>query len=86
MSEHKTCRGLLDNLSAYLDGEAAKSICEEIDLHLAHCENCRVVVDTLRRTVYLYHALPQPDLPDVLRERLYKTLDLEQYLKKSEDK
>jgi anti-sigma factor (TIGR02949 family) len=76
MSKHEHCQSILDNLSAYLDGEASAALCAEIDKHLADCADCRVVVDTLRRTITLYRTLPQPDLPESLRERLYKTFDL----------
>ncbi len=80
MADHKHCEGILENLSAYLDGEASEALCAEIDRHLADCADCRVVIDTLRRTVSLYHTLPQSELPDHLRERLYRTLDLTQFL------
>ncbi len=75
-----TCHELLDGLSDYLDGEAPAQLCAEIERHLAECENCRIVVDTLRKTVTLYHRLPQPLMPEQARERLYKRLDLADYL------
>ncbi len=84
MSEHKHCHTVLDNLSLYLDGEASEALCAEIERHLAACTDCRVVVDTLNKTIALYHALPQTGLPDSLRKRLYKTLDLEQFLPRDE--
>ncbi len=84
MSEHKHCRTILDNLSPYLDGEASEALCAEIERHLAACTDCRVVVDTLNKTIALYHTLPQTELPDSLRKRLYKTLDLEQFLHRDE--
>lgn len=77
--EHN-CRHLLGELSAYLDGEATTEVCAEIERHLAGCDDCQAVVDTLRKTVTLYHTLPQPALPDGMRERLYRTLRLEDYL------
>jgi len=39
------------------------------------------VVDTLNKTIQLYHTLPQPDLSDGARQRLYRTLNLEALLK-----
>jgi predicted anti-sigma-YlaC factor YlaD len=59
-------------------------LCAEIERHLATCTDCRVVVDTLNKTIALYHALPKTTLPDSLRKRLYKTLDLEQFLPRDE--
>lgn len=78
---HNNCRDLLGALSDYLDGEASARICAEITQHMATCERCRIVVDTLRRTVTLYHLLPQPDLPEQARERLYKILNLSDYFR-----
>ena len=72
----ETCERLLDGLSNYLDGELPA----EVERHLATCENCRAVVDTTRKTLLLYHGLPQPGLPAEARERLYKSLDLSEYL------
>ncbi len=80
MADHD-CGHLLGDLSAYLDGEASEALCAEIREHLAHCEDCRAVVDTLRKTVQLYHTLPQPGLSTAARERLFRTLDLEAYFK-----
>lgn len=80
MTEHN-CQHLLGELSAYIEGEASEALCAEIREHLADCENCRAVVDTLRKTVQLYHTLPQPDLPEAARQRLFRTLDLEAFLK-----
>ncbi len=75
------CHHLLEALSDFADGDASAALCAEIERHLADCENCRVVVDTLRQTVKLYHELPQPVLPTGTRERLYRSLDLEAFLK-----
>jgi predicted anti-sigma-YlaC factor YlaD len=80
MDEHN-CQHLLGELSAYIEGDASEALCAEIREHLADCENCRAVVDTLRKTVQLYHTLPQPDLPEAARQRLFRTLDLEAFLK-----
>ena len=75
---HGDCRHLLESLSDYVDGVLGASLCAELDRHLAECENCRIVVDTLRKTVYLYHATSTPDpVPDDVKERLYKRLSLD---------
>ena len=78
---HENCRDLLGELSAFLDGEASAEICAQIRRHMDGCEKCRVVVDTLRKTVTLYQRLPEPELPEAARERLYKVLDLSDYTK-----
>lgn len=77
----KKCKVLLGSLSDYVDGTAQEELCRELERHLAGCEDCRIVVDTLKKTVYLYHASTDTDLPVAVRERLFKRLDLDQYLK-----
>ena len=79
---HQDCRELLGDLSAFLDGEASAEICAEIRRHMADCRKCRVVVDTLRKTVTLFHTVPQPEMPEKTRERLYKVLDLSDFLRR----
>ena len=74
------CQHLLEHMSDYLDGEAPAELCAEIERHLAGCADCRVVVDTLRKTITLYHELPRPELPPEARLRLYHALDLTEFL------
>ncbi len=87
MSEHKHssgCKHLLGSLSEYIDGELEARLCAELEEHLEGCEDCRVVVNTLRKTVELYRqAEPVDDtLPNAVRERLFYKLNLEDHLKK----
>lgn len=79
MAETQRCAHLLADLSEYLDGDAAAEVCAEIERHLAACADCRVVVDTLSKTVALYHILPQPELPAATRTRLFAALNLDEY-------
>jgi anti-sigma factor RsiW len=74
---HEECRELLGGLSDYVDGTADAALCAEIERHLAGCENCRVVVDTLGRTVSLYQALPEEQVPAGVSERLLRVLKLD---------
>lgn len=76
------CRAILQDLSLYVDGEAEDALCEEIERHMAGCENCRVVVDTLAKTVSLYREHGSSRMPGDARERLYAALDLSEYLDK----
>lgn len=79
--DKKDCRHLLESLSDYIDGVLEEELCAEIERHMAGCENCQVVVDTLRKTIYLYRQnAPSPDVPADVRARLYRRLDLEEYL------
>jgi anti-sigma factor (TIGR02949 family) len=75
---HKDCRKLLGSLSEYVDGELSGELCEILERHMEDCEDCRIVVDTLRKTVYLYRKTAESqEIPLDMRQRLFKTLDLE---------
>jgi len=80
--EHKGhCKDLLGMFSDYVDGDLAAEFCTELERHLAECENCRIIVDTLRRTVYLVQVTKEPALvPDDVRQRLYRSLRLDEFL------
>ena len=74
MSGH--CRERLGILSDYLDGELDDQLCAEIERHIAECGDCRIMVDTMRKTVSLYRQHGHQELPDETRERLYAVLHL----------
>jgi len=78
---HPGCHEFLSSLSEYVDGTLDESLCVEIERHMADCNNCRVVIDTLRKTIELYHVTaPQPSVPDEVRARLFRRLDLDEFL------
>ena len=80
--EHENCEHILYSLSGYLDGELETELCAEIERHLSGCDDCRVVVDSLKKTIYLYHVTAENDqVPNGLRERLFESLELNDFLK-----
>lgn len=80
---HENCKHLLGSLSEYVDGTLGDEICVEIEKHLADCENCRIVIDSLKKTIYLYHrAAEDPQVPDSVRNRLLQRLDLKDLIDK----
>jgi predicted anti-sigma-YlaC factor YlaD len=87
MSEHvhsPQCKQLLGSLSDYIDSELQADLCAKIEEHLKDCNNCRIVVNTLRKTVELYEQTAEPaGLPDAVRERLFLKLELKDFLKKA---
>ena len=81
MKHGENCSDLLGSISEYVNGNLANELCAELEQHLADCENCRIVVDTLRKTVYLVHANnDKADLPVEVRDRLYRSLNLDEFL------
>ena len=79
--DHGRCGELLDRLSDYIDGELEASLCVELEAHLADCPDCRVMVDTVRKTVTLYRAQAPTELPADVEDRLFKVLNLEPHKK-----
>lgn len=81
MHQHN-CHDLLGVLSDYIDGELKAELCAQLEQHLSECENCRVVVDTLHKTISLYQkSTTQAGVPKGLRERLLTRLDLDEFIK-----
>ncbi len=82
----QSCRELKAQLSNFVDGELDDAVCAEIERHLAECDNCRVMVDTLKKTVVLYREAPEETVPPDVHARLVKVLDLEAIKKKKESR
>jgi hypothetical protein len=53
---------------------------------MSGCDNCRIVIDTLRKTIELYQvtALP-PNLPQDVHSRLFHRLALDEFIDHSSD-
>jgi len=82
MSKQHHCNGLAATISEYIDGELTPELCDELERHMSECENCTIVVNTMRKTIDLYHE-PDPGecIPTEVKSRLFKRLHLEDYLK-----
>lgn len=82
---HPDCHELLDHLSDYIDGTLRQDLCTEIENHLKICINCTIVVDTLKKTIELYQEASKTEtMPNDMRRRLYKNLNLDDYLEKQD--
>lgn len=71
------CKEMLGALSDYIDGELEERLCAQIEAHMRDCPGCRVMVDTLHKTVVLYRTHGQVEVPSDVRSRLFAVLDLE---------
>ncbi len=80
--DHDSCRKLLSSLGEYVDGNLDGQLCAELERHMKDCQRCRIVVDTMRKTVELYHGTgEETHIPADVRERLFLRLNLEDFLK-----
>lgn len=81
MTHNHQCTQYLPELSDYLDGELSPNLCADLERHMVECERCRIVVDTTRKTIELYRSSTnKQEAPSDVKERLYKRLNLEDYL------
>jgi len=76
----ENCRRYLGSLGDYIEGTLGVELCHELEAHMEICENCRVVVNTLAKTITLYQQMPAPELPNAVKERLLAVLDLKPFL------
>lgn len=78
--DHETCSQLLLSLGEYVDGALSQDLCAEVEKHMKDCDRCQVVVNTLKKTIELYHdAACEENMPDDVRKRLFIKLNLEDF-------
>lgn len=77
MMDHKVCSEMLGELNEYIDGSEREQLCAEIEQHMLECPDCRIFVDTMKKSILLFQQQEsQIELPGQVRERLFKKLDL----------
>jgi anti-sigma factor RsiW len=68
------CKDVIHELSNYLDGELDAALVAEVERHMQHCEDCRLVVDTVRKTICFFCNSEPAPLPVDVHDRLHKAL------------
>lgn len=68
------CQTVIRELSSYLDGNLETVAVTELEIHLNRCEDCRIIVDTTRKTIDIYCKAEPIPLPEDVRTRLYEAL------------
>jgi len=66
----KKCDQYIQGIADYIDGEADAALCAELEAHLKGCQNCRIMVDTLRQTVVLCRDGKREKLPEKIQAKL----------------
>ncbi|NOY99892.1 MAG: zf-HC2 domain-containing protein [Chloroflexi bacterium] len=69
-----TCEELLQYLSDYIDNELDEDLTAEARAHLATCHNCKVVLDTTRKTIFLYRERGKRAISAERRQELFDKL------------
>lgn len=70
----KGCHKYIEDLNSFLDGDLDDELCQEIEKHIGQCNNCRIMVDTMRQTVSLCREGRREDLPKALEDKLSSKL------------
>ena len=68
------CKGLIREISNYIDGELELSVKQEIESHLEHCGDCQMVVDQTRLAVDVFCDSKPVELPGDVKARLHNAL------------
>ncbi len=69
------CKNLLNELCDFLDGELDAATVEDVKQHIGRCEDCRLLVDTTRKTIEIFCKSEPVPLPQELRDRLHQALE-----------
>ena len=76
------CKKVILELTSYLDGVLDSSMRIELEQHLERCTDCRLVVDTTRKTIQIFCNSEPVPLPEDVRTRLHTAL-LERFRRNS---
>ena len=68
------CKKVILELSSYLDGVLDSTMRSDLEQHLSHCTDCRIVVDTCRKTIQIFCNSEPVPLPEDVRTRLHTSL------------
>jgi anti-sigma factor RsiW len=76
------CKKVILELTSYLDGVLDTSVRIDLEQHLSGCIDCRMVVDTTRKTIQIFCNSEPVPLPEDVRKRLHTAL-LERFRRNS---
>jgi anti-sigma factor RsiW len=68
------CKGLLQSLSAYLDGDVDEELRLEIEEHLRSCVKAQTMLRTFERTIVLHRVVEVEGVPTEVHVRLHEVL------------
>ncbi|GAC1670048.1 MAG: hypothetical protein PVS2B2_00270 [Candidatus Acidiferrum sp.] len=68
------CKGVILELSNYIDGDLDPALTQELERHLSHCQDCCLVVDQTKKTIELFCNSEPVSLPPDVRIKLHTAL------------
>jgi anti-sigma factor RsiW len=73
--EDQSCRGVVNLLCDYLEGDIASEESRELEGHMEECPPCLSFLKTYQKTTELCRSLRPGDLPPELKEKLEQMLE-----------
>ena len=70
-----SCKAIVANLSAYLDGEFTPEMRQKIEKHLRGCHRCTAVYDSTRKMLMITGDERVFEIPAGFSDRLHSFLD-----------
>ena len=68
------CKGVILEISNYVDGELDLSVKQDLERHLGECIDCKMVVDQTKLTVEVFCDSMPVELPADVKSRLHDAL------------
>jgi anti-sigma factor RsiW len=68
------CKGVIREISNYIDGDLDLAVKQELERHLEHCEDCTMIVDQTRKSIEILCDSRPVSLPPDVKERLHTAL------------
>ena len=65
------CRGVIRELSNYIDGALDPLIVQELERHLSHCDDCKMLLDQTRKTIDIFCDSKRVELTNEARARIH---------------
>lgn len=80
-----SCSQFLAELGDYLEGDLTAELRRELEVHLAQCNTCQVLVDSTRKTLKIVTESGELDLSETLPEPIVTKIMERIHAKSSED-
>lgn len=72
-----SCRQVYQHICEHLDEDLSSPRCRRIRQHIEGCPDCKEYLESLKKTVVLYRAVPTPPVPRVVHRSLARALEQE---------
>jgi hypothetical protein len=68
-----TCRELVELVTDYLEGRLGDATREQLEAHIAGCDNCTIYIEQMRLTLRALGHIPEETIAPAARDELIAT-------------